>query len=88
MFMANCVYAISTIPQLMADEEKPEEWMKCDIDHAADSTAYGTAWASQGAAGDVVRGERAAADELDKVFDEPIAKHAYVSGKGAYGIHG
>jgi hypothetical protein len=86
MFMANCVYAISTIPQLMADEDKPEEPLKSDIDHAYDSVCYGVAWASQGAAGDVVRGERAAADELDKVFDEPKSA-GVTSGKGASGIH-
>lgn len=86
MFMSNCVYATTTIPQLLVDPDKPEEWLKSDDDHAADSVAYATAWASTGNAGDVARGDRAAADELDKVFDEPKSS-GVTSGKGAYGIY-
>lgn len=86
MFMSNCVYAIATIPQMMTDPDDQEEPLKSDEDHAYDSVCYATAWASVGGAGDVVRGDRSASDELDRVFDEPKGSPG-ASGRGAYGIY-
>lgn len=86
MFMSNCVYAIASIPQMMVDEDKPEEWLKSDDDHAVDSVAYATAWASEGRGGAMVTGDRATSDELERAFREPESDTA-PHGRGAYGIY-
>jgi hypothetical protein len=86
-FMSNCPYAIASIPQMKVDEDKPEEPLKSDDDHAYDSTAYAVAWASQGRSAITMSEERdASAGEMERVFDEP-KDDKHQAGRGAYGTY-
>lgn len=86
-FMANCTYAIASIPQMRVDEDKPEEPLKSDDDHAYDSVAYATAWASQGRSAITMSEERdAGTSEMERVFDAPTEDKPQ-AGRGAYGTY-
>lgn len=69
MFMSNCKYIISTLPQIRTSELNPEEPEKGGEDHAVDSVMYACAYASVPERVQMLTGD---GDELDEeVEDEP-----------------
>lgn len=65
MFMSNCKYTISSLPQIQTDPDCVEEPLKGGDDHAADETMYACAYASHGSSRIYV-----AKDERDEFEDD------------------
>lgn len=65
MFMSNCKYTITSLPQIQTDPNCVEEPLKGGDDHAADETMYACAYASHGASRIHV-----ARDEVDEFEDD------------------
>lgn len=77
MFMSNCKYAISTIPQLPTSKLNPEEPEKGGEDHGYDAISYGVAYASQAGRVQVANDDDDFEDEDD---DKPASR-----GRWGYG---
>jgi hypothetical protein len=66
MFFENCTKSISTMPQLSADPNKPDEPKKGGDDHAYDTIAYACAYATRGSQGIHMTGDPAESDEWER----------------------
>jgi hypothetical protein len=84
MWFENCVQCIATIPQLQADELKPEEVKKGGNDHPFDMCCYAAAWATRGAKAINMHREESVDDEFDRAMQK--SKESTAAGMGAYGL--
>lgn len=78
MFMSNCKYIISTLPQIRTMETNPEEPEKGGEDHGVDSVMYGVAYASVPG-----RVQPPSSNDWDGDDDEGEDSHGY--GQWGYG---
>lgn len=84
MWFDNCTQSIATMPQLKADEDKPEEVKKGGNDHPFDQICYAVSWATRGSKAIGVRKDEAPDDEFDRALKRDNAPSSH--GQGAYGL--